>query len=303
RALRRGGQPMTSPRGEAYASERCVTYNPRLSFAISSVDPDWENDKLLIGVDVRGGGMQPSLFVGQITDQNGQRIATIPRVAPNSAGNLMIDLPTSFRRAAPDSEYLLTLRLDGISEVIEEERSFRITPPASSNLLIIGISLLAAIGVLIGLSVIRQFKNRSTRPQIPKPADIYNKPTQEFGKPGGPIEPSYPATNRELLVRVTIIRTTAPGQQGQKIEISSRNSPLMIGRSEANHLTIKDPEISNRHAQIAVVGHEVYLTDLGSRHGTYLNGQQLSKNTRVAIVLPATLGLGYNTELQIEARS
>ncbi|MFV9504542.1 MAG: vWA domain-containing protein, partial [Oscillochloridaceae bacterium umkhey_bin13] len=41
RALRRGGQPMTSPRGEAYASERCVTYNPRLSFAISSVDPDW----------------------------------------------------------------------------------------------------------------------------------------------------------------------------------------------------------------------------------------------------------------------
>jgi len=59
-------------------------------------------------------------------------------------------------------------------------------------------------------------------------------------------------------------------------EIDLRTGVTTLGRSEECELTIEDPLVSRRHAQIAVDGDEVRLIDLGSRNGVRLNGRPVT---------------------------
>jgi hypothetical protein len=59
-------------------------------------------------------------------------------------------------------------------------------------------------------------------------------------------------------------------------EIDLRTGVTTLGRSEECEVTIEDPLVSRRHAQIAVDGDEVKLIDLGSRNGVRVNGRPVS---------------------------
>jgi pSer/pThr/pTyr-binding forkhead associated (FHA) protein len=50
---------------------------------------------------------------------------------------------------------------------------------------------------------------------------------------------------------------------------------LLIGRREACNVALDDPTISTEHAVVFAMGGQWYLRDLGSRTGTFLNGQQI----------------------------
>jgi hypothetical protein len=53
-------------------------------------------------------------------------------------------------------------------------------------------------------------------------------------------------------------------------------SALYIGRASNNDLVLADPRVSSRHAVVWVEGDRVRVEDLGSRNGTFVNGQRLS---------------------------
>jgi hypothetical protein len=55
-----------------------------------------------------------------------------------------------------------------------------------------------------------------------------------------------------------------------------------LGRSEECEVTIEDPLVSRRHAQIAVDGDEVRVIDLGSRNGVRLNGHPVEGSALLA---------------------
>jgi pSer/pThr/pTyr-binding forkhead associated (FHA) protein len=56
-----------------------------------------------------------------------------------------------------------------------------------------------------------------------------------------------------------------------------REALINIGRKLENHIIIDDPRISRVHAQLrAIKGHFV-LFDLGSKGGTFVNGQRISE--------------------------
>jgi hypothetical protein len=51
--------------------------------------------------------------------------------------------------------------------------------------------------------------------------------------------------------------------------------PLTIGRDKNVEVVLTDPEVSRRHARLETQGGVVFVRDLESSNGTFLNGQRL----------------------------
>jgi hypothetical protein len=51
--------------------------------------------------------------------------------------------------------------------------------------------------------------------------------------------------------------------------------PLTIGRDRSAELVLADPEVSRRHARLETRGDVVFVRDLHSSNGTYLNGRRI----------------------------
>ncbi len=54
--------------------------------------------------------------------------------------------------------------------------------------------------------------------------------------------------------------------------------PFGIGRKTDKDLVIADPRVSRDHAQIVLEAGEFYLVDLGSKHGTFVNGNRVDRH-------------------------
>jgi hypothetical protein len=71
------------------------------------------------------------------------------------------------------------------------------------------------------------------------------------------------------------------------------NPRAMLGR-EGCELWIEDPSVSRRHAEIYLEGDAVYLRDLGSSNGTWINGQPVGPHP-VAIQPGWTIHIGQSS--------
>lgn len=72
------------------------------------------------------------------------------------------------------------------------------------------------------------------------------------------------------------IRIKNGPQKGKIIPIDG-SSPIVIGRDPSAHLQIIDKGVSREHAEIFRVGEMVFIRDLGSRNGTFVNDEQLEE--------------------------
>ena len=61
---------------------------------------------------------------------------------------------------------------------------------------------------------------------------------------------------------------------GEKIPVLSR---MVVGRTKECNLVIEDPAVSRKHFEIIPKENGIYLRDLGSTNGTYVNGNRLSE--------------------------
>lgn len=65
---------------------------------------------------------------------------------------------------------------------------------------------------------------------------------------------------------------------GVRREVVIAPCPFRIGRQTGNELTLRDSRISRQQAQINAVDGVLVLEDLGSRHGTFVNGDRVLRH-------------------------
>ncbi len=75
--------------------------------------------------------------------------------------------------------------------------------------------------------------------------------------------------------------------------------PVVVGRSPEANLRIDDPWISNMHALVERRGSELWVVDLGSRNGTFVEGRQV---TEARLVPGSALAFGQ-TQLEVRTRT
>ena len=77
---------------------------------------------------------------------------------------------------------------------------------------------------------------------------------------------------------------------------------IRIGRNFFNEVVIfGDPHVSRRHAEVGEKSDELYLIDLGSRNGTYLNGKPLPHRKEFPLAVGDTILFGASAEATVKA--
>jgi phosphoserine phosphatase RsbU/P len=66
-------------------------------------------------------------------------------------------------------------------------------------------------------------------------------------------------------------------QGSEQKNIVLNRTPFTVGRKVDKDLVIADPRVSRDHAQIMQEGASFFLEDLGSKHGTFINGERIQR--------------------------
>jgi Mg-chelatase subunit ChlD len=77
-----------------------------------------------------------------------------------------------------------------------------------------------------------------------------------------------PESGEGMPMRLTVV---AGQNAGSSYEVELKNK-VVIGRDKDCNVVLADPEVSNRHCELALVHGQVLVYDLGSTNSTYVNG-------------------------------
>src|SRR6185503_7000673 len=99
--------------------------------------------------------------------------------------------------------------------------------------------------------------------------------------PAAPLPPSVGGPVDQVLC--------IDGDRSFTVKIPS-SGELVIGRGPGTGLPVDDPLVSRAHAQLLVVPDGLRLSDLGSRHGTLVNGERITEPRMVVSGDVVTIG-------------
>jgi pSer/pThr/pTyr-binding forkhead associated (FHA) protein len=84
-----------------------------------------------------------------------------------------------------------------------------------------------------------------------------------------------PSAIFEQIDRLYGPRLIAVLPSGERMEYFVSQHELEVGKAPHNHIVINDPTVSNTHAMLLTRDGGYSIVDLGSRNGTFVNGQRL----------------------------
>lgn len=72
---------------------------------------------------------------------------------------------------------------------------------------------------------------------------------------------------------------SSAGENGAVSKTTVTATSFLIGRNSASHMTIPDPTVSGRHAELIAIEQDLFIRDLNSTNGTLLNGRRVQNLT------------------------
>jgi hypothetical protein len=84
-------------------------------------------------------------------------------------------------------------------------------------------------------------------------------------------------------------------------EVYTLDKNLSLGRTSDNDIALDDPFLSKKHAMFTVRESKIYLEDLNSRNGTFLNGNRLNMGVDAQLTDGDKISMGNVEFLFIKA--
>ena len=149
-------------------------------------------------------------------------------------------------------------------------------------LTVIKVLFLALLWVFIAsaVSVIRSDLFGRTVPLPNQPG------AQELEQP-----PPPPKKTKRTRGAPRVLTITQGSQAGQSANLA--DGVILIGRGADAQLNLDDDYVSTRHARVVSGDNGIYVEDLGSTNGSYVNGQRITGPT--TITLSDTIRIGRTT--------
>jgi hypothetical protein len=161
----------------------------------------------------------------------------------------------------------------------------------------IGLVVAAVLVAGASLRVGEAGRGRSSAPAYPAPG--YAPPPPGYAPPAPGYTPGAQAPSPAAEVgggyRLVIVRSPAIAA-GSRLQLGGQ--PATVGRASDNTVPLgADGFASGRHARFEIVGDQLSIVDLGSRNGTYVNGQAIGGPTLLREGDVVRIG---ETEIRIE---
>ncbi|WP_368622148.1 FHA domain-containing protein [Paraburkholderia sp. BR13444] len=176
----------------------------------------------------------------------------------------------SAEQAAPES----------VRQAASKPESVNPTSSAHGSAITIGsikIDVKSSLGVLVGLATmlsilayaLRRKPVRVPLPDVTRPPQPGPKQQCQATRIGVMFPPPSPNRPAALLVNA--------GSRGATSTYAIEKPNVRIGADEANDLIVRDDYVSRKHATIRFESGTLYLNDLGSSNGTFLNGARVKQ--------------------------
>ena len=122
-------------------------------------------------------------------------------------------------------------------------------------------------------------------------SDLFGKPIRASDQPQPqeletPPPPSRKGRRQRGEPRVVMI--SQGSQAGLSAELAG--GVIMIGRGADCQLILDDDYVSTRHARVVATPDGIYVEDLGSTNGTYVNGQRITAPTTITLADSVRIG-------------
>lgn len=317
KAVDKDGFLIADDEGKTTLDQKVFVYEPPqpdvIQFTIKSVQTDFQNNRMVIDLDVPE-SEQVNSYQGFIVDEDTG--AGVYEFAPTlfSGSQIAESLPPTIQQIGGERSYRVTLFLtDKNGRRLEAEPyPFKAVPPPPPGLLtriflVLQTPLVLITVFVIVLSVILLviFWNRPARkealptpmPRPPVDHTIISNPMSrtEMARLRQVQQPAPPPQPPQLKIQV--LQTSI--SLAETVKVVSQ-FPFVLGRSGCDFNFSGDQRISRRHAEISRQGSTFFISDLGSSNGVFIGDTRLPPNTPTPINGVTLVRLGQQTQLKIE---
>ena len=232
-----------------------------------------------------------------VTDENGKKWTVKSAEAQTEADSVQLVMEDSITNG------VYTVTVEGLTDVSKQKNPLSeksksvevsgIVPPPQEPMndgfgfplliIVIAGAVLVAAAIIV-IVIVLASRNRQTVddsiPEIVPPSVNAERPGQEIVNEygGNPTTVRHHIKNENTIKLQLRVKTGNASEQVINTEVSSS---VIVGRSSVCEIFIDDAKLSRQHFVLENINQELYISDLSSKNGTFVNGVKIESRRKI----------------------